>query len=287
LNPNATEIIQVIREELPESSIMVTSNGGNLLHDPGPVDRVKALFDAGLNCLALDDYIGVPIVPRIRLALNRPMPGIQVYNYPPDSGGNPYIRRKSTDRIITYLADLTTTAGDHKIGVRDNICNQTGAAGPLNDRFKGHRCARPFRELCVRFDGRLMLCCNDWRGQFKVGSVMDKPLNELWQADQLQAARLKLYHGDREWGPCKGCDSKSYRPGLLPDPMGRAILPLATARDEAILEMACAGDSMTQAVLRPWEQPSAVIEPQLLNEPFVRREPMEMSEPRDMREPGI
>lgn len=252
LHPNAAGIVAIFRHHLPRTSLMMTSNGGGLLRKPGPIANINALFEAGLNCAALDDYDDANIVPKIRAA--SPFPNsITVYEYPADKRGNPYIRRKSDERVLTFLCDIRETS-KKKTGVRDNLSNHCGAAAPINDRMAGKRCARPFRELAIRFDGQLMLCCNSWRGDTKIGSVMDMPLDELWQSPVLNAYRRRLYRGMRDRGECSGCDSKSWRVGLLPDPTGSSALPPPSADDERIIAGALTGPPLTEPVPRAWEE---------------------------------
>ena len=67
------------------------------------------------------------------------------------------------------------------------------------------------------------------------------------------AARVKLYHGQRDFGPCNGCDARSYRTGLLPDKFGKVSLPLPTKEVEEDLKAALSAGPYTQPVKRPWE----------------------------------
>lgn len=266
LNPDRVAIVRAFRQYLPKTHIMMTSNGGGLVGKPGARENLLALFEAGLNVLALDDYKHANIIPKISREVISEDPdatdlrqdwvkdaGIEVYCYPEDAAGNPYRRHKASARIITFLKDITDTVEDQE-GVRDNLSNHCGAAGPLNDRRIEQRCARPFRELSIRYDGRIMLCCNSWRGETKIGSVYDQSLEDLWQSDVFNAYRQKLYHGQRDIGECNGCDSKSFRVGLLPDPSGKAALPHPDGKTEAIIQNALKGKPMTKPVLRPWEK---------------------------------
>ena len=97
------------------------------------------------------------------------------------------------------------------------------------------------------------MCCDDWRGIYKIGSVADMPIDVLWNNAAFNAARRKLYHGLRDYGACKGCDERTYRNGLLPDQRGKLKLPLPDKEDLAVIAQASAGPSLTQIVLRPWE----------------------------------
>jgi radical SAM protein with 4Fe4S-binding SPASM domain len=238
---------------------MMTSNGGGLLKAPGAAANIQALFDAGLNVLALDDYEVVKIVPKIidNLYDNEEVfnylageLNLQVYDYPTEPQGNPHTRRKPHERVLSVIQDISKAGtGTHSL-----LNNHAGAGAPLNNSQAGKRCAKPFREMSIRWDGNVAVCCNDWRGVYKCGNVVTDGLDKVWNGPAMQAARRKLYHGMRDFGPCKGCDARSYRPGLLPDKLGKYELDLPTKRDLVTIEAACAGESYTAPVLRPWEK---------------------------------
>lgn len=250
LHPDAAGIIGAFRQALPRASIMMTSNGAGLLRKPGPEHNVEALFNSGLNVLALDDYQHAHIVPKIRAALHTVAVAHSTYEYPEQPEGNPHARRKPNRRELVYIAAIDMA----QAGTHASLNNHCGAAAPPNDNAQGKRCAKPFRELAVRWDGNVAVCCNDWRGVMKVGNVNDVAhIDEIWQSPVLQAARRLLYAGSRTEGPCAGCDALSYRPGLLPDRMGKVKMPPPTLADRHIVRKACGGSPYTLPVLRPWE----------------------------------
>jgi hypothetical protein len=262
LNPLAAECVAEIRRALPKTHIMMTSNGGGLLAKPGPVERIAALFKAGLNVLALDDYLHANIVPKIREAVHKDrtdeesgpvLASVNIFECPEQPEGNPYRRHPASYKMLSFIKDLSETGAEGGNGIRSHINNGCGAAGPLNDRMAGKRCARPFRELAIRWDGTVDLCCNNWRGGYAVGNVAETSLNDLWQAPALQVARRKLYHGERSFGPCKGCDSHSFRVGLLPDPVGKCSLPKANADDDKVIAATLAKGLRVTSVRRDWE----------------------------------
>ena len=252
MNPNFIELIGIIRQRLPKNSIMMTSNGGGFLPASSSVAKLKALFAAGLNVLALDDYQDAHIVGKIRdvLRVTNEELSFNIYDYPEDARGNPHDRRKPTDHDLCFLQDITqATKGTHSV-----LNNGGRAAAPPNQRRAGRRCARPFRELAFRWDGSVALCCNDWRGEYRIGNIHENTLNEIWQSDAFNAARQKLYMGERDFGPCDGCDSLSYRTGLLPDSQGAASLPPPDTDTIKIIDAALTAGPYTKPVLRPWEE---------------------------------
>ncbi len=262
LHPQRDNMIGIIRKRLPGASIMMTSNGGGWVHkDPGVIiRRILSAFDAGLNVLLLDDYEDANIVPRIRHALEwygGELPMANVWAYPEQPEGNPHRRRRPNVHDLVFMDDLTTTSkGTHN---RNRMNNHCGAAAPL-DYTVHKRCAHPFRELAVRYDGEVALCCNDWRGAMKLVNIHDiEDVRYAWDHPAMTAIRRMLYAGKRVAGPCKGCTAVSYRTGLLPDKKGQVTLPVVSPKDLATVHRACAGPSLVLPVLRPWEAPELVV----------------------------
>ena len=242
-------MVRHLRNTATRCQIMMTSNGGGLLSDIE--GTIRALFDAGLDILALDEYDGVKIVSKVRAVLAQErMRDVRVYEYPRDPEGNPHRRNpRSGLPFVTLMADPSTT----KSAKTPSLTNHCGAAFPLSEAQAGKRCHRPFREMSVRWDGSVAICCNDWRGTYKCGNINEDGVEEVWQSAAMDAARRKLYRGEPDFGPCQGCDARSYRVGLLPDPSGRDEMEPMDEKSQAALEEALAGEPYTPPVLRPWE----------------------------------
>lgn len=244
MHPFFIDMVRLFRNLLPKAPLMMTSNGGGLLKDTK--DTVNALMDAGLNVLFLDNYERIKIVDKIQERYDGPHP---VYEYPADKRANPHRRRKVTEHDIVVGMDLTLATN----GTHAQVSNHAGSAFPLNHEQDGKRCAKPFRELSVRYDGNIALCCNDWPGWYKCGNIMETNLDEIWQGEAFHAARTKLYHGQRNFGPCNGCDNTTLRNGLLPDRMGQKALPEPTAETEEAVKNALSGGTYTKRVKRHFD----------------------------------
>lgn len=250
MHPDYVGMIRLTRDLAPWLQIMMTSNAGGLLRKPGAASNVWNLFDAGLNLLALDDYEGAGYVPKVREALMINPIGITEYEYPDDKRGNPHMRRPLSAKVLSFVRDITKASkGTHAVLTNHAGCGAPPLAKPLQER-----CAKPFRELGVRWDGSVAMCCNDWRGVWKVGNVNQTSVVDLWNGSSFGAARELLYAGDRTVGPCRGCDYRTYRNGLLPDKMGKLGLPAPSAETRADAAAACAGASLTVPHLNPWER---------------------------------
>jgi len=261
MNPQCLEIIAMFRKHLPRHHIMMTSNGGGLLK--GAPFSMLACLDAGLDTLAIDEYQDIPIVGKLKASICKELRlanlkgikslkngvgnDIRLFNYPDDDEGNPH-QRKSYKRLIFIRPIDLNTSGTHA-----DLNNHAGAGAPKDWSQAGKRCAKPFRELSFRWDGGIALCCNDWRGEYVIGNIASTPLEELWLNERFTAARKKLYHGQRDFGPCDGCNATSYRIGLLPDKKGKETLLECSADDNAAIAAALADGPLTQPVKRPWE----------------------------------
>lgn len=262
MHPRFVNMIDVARKAGPKFQIMMTSNGGGFLSKPGAAAKVKGFFEAGGNVLAFDDYENANLVPKIRDAIAGRInpesgvlefvdgPYVDVYEYPQNPKGNPHARGHVSERRLVFIQDLITA---HK-GTHSHVNNHAGAGGPPNENGQGKRCAKPFRELSVRWDGNVAVCCNDWRGLYKCGNVVTDGLDEVWNGKAMSAARVKLYHRERDFGPCKGCDAISHRVGLLPDKLGKEELPMPDAGVKRDIAAALAGSTYTKPVLRDWEK---------------------------------
>ncbi len=252
-------LVRLFRTALPKNQLMMTSNGGGLLPQPNIVPRLNALFDAGLNIFAFDAYEGVTIKDKMLAALgdeSGPMMSFALHQYPDESEWSPHTRRPIDTRALIWIRDISiATRGTHS-----DLSNHCGAAFPPLVEPLIARCAKPFRELAIRWDGSVAICCEDWRGVFKVGNVIQDGLVAVWQHPRFHAARRLLMTGDRAAiDPCRVCNDRSYRVGLLPDRMGHRFMGPPTDADRALVAEASAGEPLTVPVARPWEQALPII----------------------------
>jgi len=254
LHPDLLTIVCLFRKHLPDNQLMITSNGGGFLNRP--LTYISTIMENAVDILALDQYDGIKFVPKIREALREMKPDFKypIYEYPAEPKGNPHRRVKRREKFVSIIQDISKAAkGTHSL-----INNHAGCGSPKNDTMQGKRCAKPFRELSVRWDGSIAICCNDWRGLYHCGNIVkDNFVDKIWQNDRFMAARRRLLLGLRDFGPCHGCDAKSYRTGLLPDKFGKETMdpltPERTALENAAIDAAVSGPPLAPIVLRPWE----------------------------------
>lgn len=211
--------------------IMLTTNGSGLIKE-GAIDR---LFKKGLDTLAWDKYKHARWNEQVQArlydyAVDKLIP---LFDYPKDKKGSPHHRFKGP-RIVRIHDISENHDGTHK------LTNQGGNSGPAEPVQQ--RCAKPFRELSIRWDGNVALCCDDWKGEYKIGNVHDMPLDAIWHHERMHAARVALYHKRRDViRVCKGCNVRTYRNGLLPDKMGKDKLEPLQMHHAAMIKRAEAG----------------------------------------------
>jgi MoaA/NifB/PqqE/SkfB family radical SAM enzyme len=240
LHPDMLEILRMFRRSLPENThLMMSSNGAGFKTGK----RIEASLKL-LNVLVLESYEHSNLCQE---ALEHC--GHTLLWYPKNTKANPHRRRTSKDHDLVIVQDIRKASS----GTHSTLNNHCGCGAPLDYSMNGKRCAKPFRELSIRWDGKVSLCCNDWRGLYHCGDVLCSTLDEIWQDNPFSSARRFLYYGQRDFVPCKGCNASSYRPGLLPDPKGVQTLPKPTEKDQRAVLQATSCTPYSSIVLRSWE----------------------------------
>lgn len=253
LNPNVVKIIAMFRKALPTTVMSMMSNGYGIVHGFGDIsteqtisERVGKLMEAGLNDLIIDYYSAKGDAKTIEDALKGSEFKIEhlapkVPLYSPRAGHfrvlfNPPIQKEGA--------------------INRHLCNHCGAAGPLDMSYQGKRCARPFRELSIRYDGSVAICCNDFRGEYPIGNIMGQSIEDIWYSKRFEAARILLYAGQRSFKPCLGCNALSHRVGLLPDGRGKQDMPEATEKILQYAKKVSEGNKHLCDTIykRPWEE---------------------------------
>ncbi len=255
MNPQHLHIFGAFRDYLPKAYLLLETNGSGIWAK-GAGNRtahIRKMFEAGLDTVGLDQYQNIKFVPEIMTEVEHDWAdfaeeNIGIFYYPETPNGNPHQRNKKKRLVRIAPIDLSTK------GTHSSINNHAGTGAPPDNSVEGKPCAKPFREMSIRWDGSVALCCNDWRGVYKCGSANKVSVLDIWNNDKFQAARRKLVLGQRDFGVCKGCNATSYRTGLLPDKKGKVVLPAPTKADDKIIAGAVAGEPYTAAIQRPWEK---------------------------------
>lgn len=229
MNPKHLEIFAMFRSRLERAQMMVTTNGDVLRTAPGRdfhkmAERLPELFAAGIDFVLLDTYYPRERRDALRAeayAVQEQHPWIKVVDFYDDwapKGMSPYANygRKIRSTVV-LMDDLAARNGEHTSRVIKSHAGANPTVALERGFPKMRSCGRPFREMTIAWNGDFTLCCDDWRKEFIIGNVQERTLQSLWNDPVLEAARARLYHKDRAWGPCAQCDAPGApRFGLLP-----------------------------------------------------------------------
>ena len=242
LNKNLPNIIKAIRRYLPNSPISLFTNGTIIERLPHLVDEY---FEAGLNNLIVDEYTD-----HLVGAFVRKNPICRKYNIVEQGSGVSLLEVTCKDKRIC----ITPPIDGEKNTMNRKLCNQLGAAlPPLKKPLQGKKCTVIFRELTIRHDGNIAICCNDFRGYYFVTNILDcNTLAEAWFHPRFESARKLLYLGNRNFFPCDRCDVLGNRVGLLPDSQGQKTMPEPTDVDWEIVKRR--HEPLAVIEKRPWEE---------------------------------
>jgi uncharacterized radical SAM superfamily protein len=253
LHPDFYHLVVVMRRLMPNAWIQIMTNGQSIRHN---IKNLQKMFIAGINDVTIDEYSDsrfdmdefIPELEELRVNQN-----IRVEHAIMGPGVPLYMPKNSAFRRLLLVPPIDLD----EITMSRVLTNHCGAGAPPNTKKAGITCTKVFRELSFRWDGNVALCCQDFRGQYKVANVMDEGIetfDDLWRHPRLEAARRVLFHDKRTFFPCKICDTPALRPGLLPDQRGKQMMEQPTEKDYLIVNKRYPALSVMRR--RPWEKPS-------------------------------
>lgn len=73
--------------------------------------------------------------------------------------------------------------------------------------YADERCVLPFKQLIIRPDGKISLCCNDPYGKNTLGDLTKESIIDAWYNDRFNMVRQCLYEGRGNWKHCEFCDT--------------------------------------------------------------------------------
>lgn len=238
LNPEWLDIIATFRRILPNHQIMLTSNGGGIVASRDINNSILNYFKLGGTILALDEYQDVNLINKIKNNIDEfelEDESINIYNYPEDKEGNPHQRTKK--KKLTFISPIDLNSK----GTHSSLNNHCGSGGELDTSMSDKLCAKPFREMSFNWDGSVNLCCNDFIGEYSCGNIHDDDIEFIWNDYAFNSARKFLMSRNRDaLRPCRGCNAKSHRVGLLPDKFGKVKLAEPDEFDRKIVLAALA-----------------------------------------------
>lgn len=76
-----------------------------------------------------------------------------------------------------------------------------------NGKYLEDSCILLFKQLIVRPDGKISLCCNDPLGRYSLGDLNVQSIEEVWYGDKYREMRDRIVGGRRNIDKCIGCDT--------------------------------------------------------------------------------
>lgn len=226
LNKNAAKIISIFRKYNSNTHIMLTTNG-SIISKGNIKANINKLFDSGLNVLIIDTYM--PERDHLRALISKAK--VENVSEFGDGTDHPWQRGKIDRRDVVLMDDirlLIARKDRHKkflnhCGMVDiDACRQKGIIIENSIIPLAKKCVNPFRELCIKNDGDVILCCNDYSKSIIFGNVLNDGSKKIWESTKFNLVRSLLYRRQRVFLPCSRCNFfGGFRQGIgLYDPFG-------------------------------------------------------------------
>lgn len=175
LDPNILQRHKYARMKLPKARMHLFTNGTLLT-----VERFQELM-LYLDELIIDNY---------QQDLKLIKPCREIANY---CEKHPELKKKVTIVLRKPQEILTTRGGD-------------APNRKVLQSYPDARCVLPYKQLIIRPDGKVSLCCNDPLGKNTLGDLKQDAILDVWNNDRFKVVRKCLYEGRGHWEHCKYCD---------------------------------------------------------------------------------
>lgn len=208
------QFVEYLSKRIPETTSLVTSNGTRLTPDMG-----EGLVEAGLKRLkvslqSLDDET------------NKRIMGYEASNVVENVLAFKELLKRKRSRMDLRVSMVVHSNNFEEIedarrfwkkhGIRlvtsalENRGGNIAGAEDLNlGRQMTHcnQCIRPSREMCVLFNGQVVLCCVDWFRTVVCGDLSQQSLSEVWNSGVYRHVRAAFLEGDMSKLPeiCVNC----------------------------------------------------------------------------------
>jgi len=178
LDKRLPELVKLAREKLPKCTIEIQTNGSLLNKEL--IEKILPYTDT----LKVNDYTDdFKVIRRIK-------------KYGIKNNRLVLVRRYPNDESLTNVANNVK----YKMMKRKIL--------PLN-KF----CAYPFKTAAINYDGKLLICCMDWKHEHEFGDLNKSSLKEIWNNEKFKRLRESLSKSVRNYPLCQKCDFDGYSVG--------------------------------------------------------------------------
>ncbi len=171
--------VKYAREKLPKAFLEIYTNGTLLT-----LEQFLEVIPH-LDSLKIDNY-------NQNLSLHKPVQ--EIYDYCTEH--NVY-----QDKVKIYPRKI------------NEVLSTRGGASPNAkiEKTLNASCILPFKQLVIRPDGKVSLCCSDARGQMTLGDLAVESIMDVWNGQAYRGIRKLLKEKGRAGlRLCKGCDMTIY-----------------------------------------------------------------------------
>ena len=118
----------------------------------------------------------------------------------------------SVQKIVSYCEEHPELIRKVTVVTRKpyEIRTSRGGDAPNRERsdyLKEFGCVMPFKQMVVRPDGKVSLCCNDPYGKYTLGDLTKNTVEEVWFSDSFKKLREAMLKGRGTYGDCRYCDT--------------------------------------------------------------------------------
>jgi len=166
LDKRIVELCRYASNKCPKARIIMESNG-SLLNEK----LAHELFSIPNLKLIVNDYTSGSVIKKILS-----------FDLTPNERKKIILRKRSLSEKLTNRAGII------------------GESVELNNF-----CVIPFVQFFVTFDGKIILCCQDWKHEEIMGDVNKQTIQEIWNDNKYRILRKNLLRFNRV-GICSKCD---------------------------------------------------------------------------------
>ena len=182
LNKQFNEIVQAMRNELPNNVFECNTNGDFLNKK-----TVTEIYESGMDMLYINLYDGLEqIEPFVEIMKEA---GISEDNY-------------------KLRAHHTQDEWGLFVNNRSGLIDWIGFDEDDIENLKGTKCHYPYYKMFVDWNGDVLFCSNDWGREIVVGNLIKSSVMDVWMGEEMKKVRDRLSVGDRSHSPCNTCSVK-------------------------------------------------------------------------------
>ena len=182
LDKNIFNLINMVRNYLPESNIEMVTNG-----DPLNLKRLKKLFESGLNKILISAYDGKEESDKLE---------------------DLCIQANLTEK--QYIVRHRYYSEDKDFGI--TLSNRSGLM--TDAEFKIDALKEPLKKPCyipsytffLDYQGDVLMCPHDWGKKVILGDLNKEKLKDIWFSKKFMGIRKMLNKSNRNFKPCNVCD---------------------------------------------------------------------------------